>query len=98
MAQTQRFLNIFIPCFSGYGYECLINTPTRVPLDSNGTIIDHIMSNHISPSKAAVIEVPVTDHYPSFACIAISSNKEVSGCFKNDLNIASFISIIEQCD
>lgn len=95
---TNANVSEYISCFSGYGYECLITAPTRVPLHGNGTIIDHILSNLISPPEAAVIEVPVTDHYPIYASIGISNNNKISRCFKNILNTASFINIIEQCD
>lgn len=95
---TKANVSEYISCFSGYGYECLITAPTRVPLHGNGTIIDHILSNLISPPEAAVIEVPVTDHYPIYASIGISNNNKISRCFKNILNTASFINIIEQCD
>lgn len=82
---TNANVSEYISCFSGYGYECLITAPTRVPLHGNGTIIDHILSNLISPPEAAVIEVPVTDHYPIYASIGISNNNKISRCFKNIL-------------
>lgn len=51
-------------CFHGYGFESLLNPPTRCPNTDSGTLIDHALTNALLPPEAFIIQVDITDHFP----------------------------------
>lgn len=54
----------YLNCFNGYGFESLIDLPTRCPPDGPGTLIDHAFTNLLSPPDAFILRTDITDHYP----------------------------------
>lgn len=53
-------------CFSGYGFESLISSPTRCPISGAASLLDHAICNFSPSPSAGVIDVNITDHYPIF--------------------------------
>ena len=53
-------------CFHSFGYECLINVPTRSVSGGSITLIDHVLSNLLCPPDVGVLETDITDHFPVF--------------------------------
>lgn len=56
----------YTDCFSGFGFESLINVPTRCTPQGSRTLIDHALCNISPPPHSAVVDVDVTDHFPIF--------------------------------
>lgn len=54
----------YLGTVNSYGYECLINLPTRPTSNRNGSLIDHALSNLMTSPDAAILEIEITDHYP----------------------------------
>lgn len=52
----------YTSAFCSYGYQSLINTPTRVVDHSSHFLLDHIFSSHYSPVQAAlsIVILPIT--------------------------------------
>lgn len=48
----------------GYGYDCLIDAPTREDFSGSCTLIDHALSNLLDPPEAKVLHIDISDHYP----------------------------------
>lgn len=88
----------YINCFLGFGYESLVSIPTRCVFSSNGTIIDHILSNFIPQEDCGVFEFSPTDHYPIFFRINCHIKKQNKTFYKNVLNKEEFVSRINQAD
>lgn len=61
--------NEYKNCLNGHGFECIVAIPTRCVDNGQGTLIDHALSNLITPPSAGVLEVSITDHYPVFVRI-----------------------------
>lgn len=51
-------------CYQGYGFQSLVNIPTRCPHNYPGTVIDHALTNFFCTPEAYVIRTSITDHYP----------------------------------
>lgn len=67
----------YLNCFNGYGFESLIDLPTRCPPDGSGTLIDHAFTNLLSPPNAFILRTDITDHYPialRFHCLLPKRN------------------------
>lgn len=54
----------YLGTLNSYGYECLINLPTRPTSNRNGFLIDHALSNVMTSPDAAILEIEITDYYP----------------------------------
>lgn len=85
-------------CFLGFGYESLISIPTRCVLSTNGTIIDHILSNFIPQEDCGILEFSPTDHYPIFFRLDCHRKKQNRTFYKTVLNKEEFASQVLQAD
>lgn len=56
----------YTDCFTGFGFESLVECPTRVASHGTGTLIDHVLSNLASPPCVGVVDTDITDHFPIF--------------------------------
>lgn len=56
----------YIGLFSGFGYESLIEHPTRCTLLGCETLLDHALSNLSPAPESGVVCADITDHYPVF--------------------------------
>lgn len=52
--------------FNSFGFESLIKIPTRHVIGGGSTLIDHALSNLLTPPEAGVLNIDITDHYPVF--------------------------------
>lgn len=88
----------YIACFSGFGYESLIQHPTRCTFLGPETLLDHAISN-ISPAPASgVVSVDITDHYPIFLTFSAVAAKSLP-CFSTSVfNRDKFVEIVTSTD
>lgn len=56
-------VNEYSNCYQGHGLETLINIPTRCSDQGTSTLIDHALTNILTPPEAFVIRANITDHY-----------------------------------
>lgn len=64
----------YLSCFSSYGFQSLINVPTRAVDNAAVSLLDHILSNLDVPIQTGVVECDVTDHFPVFLQISKTNN------------------------
>lgn len=64
-------------CFVGHGLESLLQSPTRCMSPGPGTLIDHVLTNVISPQIAGVVNFDITDHYPIFLLVESHNQRNV---------------------
>lgn len=60
----------YTDCFSGYGLECLIPSPTRCSNERSHSLIDHVLTNINLPIAAGIINTDLTalSYFCSFRC------------------------------
>lgn len=88
----------YTSCFLGFGYESLISIPTRCVLSTNGTILDHILSNFIPQEDCGILEFSPTDHYPIFFRLDFHAKKQNRTFYKTVLNKEEFTIQVLQVD
>lgn len=88
----------YIGLFTGFGYESLIEHPTRCTLLGSETLLDHALSN-ISPApESGVVCAHITDHYPVFLIFNAAIAKPPP-CFSTSVfNRENFVQIISATD
>lgn len=64
MGDSVAHVNNYTNCFHGYGYESLIHASTRSSSANSGTLIDHALTNTLTPPVAFIIRAGITDHHP----------------------------------
>ena len=80
----------------------IITCPTRVT-DKGASLIDHVWTNILSETQSGVIEINVTDHYPTLSIFKYYKNNlndKIKIEFRdvNDCNVCKFKSILNETD
>ena len=88
----------FVDIMHSFHFYPLITIPTRVT-DLNTSLIDHIWTNILSDYSSGVIDIDITDHFPTFAIFnsfKCNIKEKVTIKFRDlsSTNIESFKSII----
>lgn len=85
-------------CYQGFGYESLITLPTRCIPGRSSTLIDHVLSNFLSPEHSGVLKVNITDHYPVFfSCKNFKHNRDLRFS-KSILNKEEYVNRVTNVD
>lgn len=85
-------------CFRGYGFESLLNQPTRCPNTDSGTLIDHALTNALIPPEAFIIQADITDHFPIALRFPCPSPQRKTHYTKSTFNKAKFIHLVSNSD
>lgn len=97
----------YTDCFSGLGFESLVDCPTRVAPHGTGTLIDHVLSNMASPPCVGVVDTDITDHFPIFLTfknithkrnISYSTSVFSSDSFVEAISTTDWVPVMSMCD
>lgn len=88
----------YLSTLNSYGYECLINIPTRPNCNSSGSLIDHALSNLLNPPVAVVLEIDITDHYPIVMCFNHDVKPHSTSFTRCILNKEKFVDAVGNID
>lgn len=95
---SQSFFQDYTNCYQGFGFESLINLPTRCNNLGHGTLIDHALSNLLSPPEAIIIRTNITDHYPVVLRFPPPMKTHRKQFTKSVFNKVQFLELISHCD
>lgn len=85
-------------CFTGFGYEQLLTLPTRCITGGSNTLIDHILSNHLSSNECGIIPLDITDHYAIFCRLSSALSRTKHSFRKALFDKVSFIDSMSSFD
>lgn len=88
----------YISGFCSYGYQSLINTPTRVVDHSSHSLLDHILSNRDFPIQAGTIDCDITDHFPVFFYVHKKAKSKTDSYKHTIFDRAKFLSDVSIID
>uniref|UniRef100_A0A224Z9S1 Tick transposon n=1 Tax=Rhipicephalus zambeziensis TaxID=60191 RepID=A0A224Z9S1_9ACAR len=95
---TSTIVVNYTSLLQSYGYESLINVPTRQVPNGAGTLIDHAFSNSLISPQVKVLDIDITDHYP----LVLRFNYKSRPCplphFKYVLDKESFTTAVANLD
>lgn len=66
----------YTDCFSGFGYEQLITSPTTCTLYGTETLLDHALTNITPAPNSGVIKTHISDHYLIFVIFNSSNSSD----------------------
>lgn len=81
-----------------FGFECLINIPTRHSSTGGSSLIDHALSNLLTPPLAGVLDIDITDHCPIFIKFNSTQPQRSFSFVKSILDKEKFVEAIAKVD
>lgn len=88
----------YTDCFSGFGYEQLITSPTRCTLYGRETLLDHALTNITPAPISGVIKTDISDHYPIFIIFNSSTSSDSTRYLAKVFDKSSFIEDMSNID
>lgn len=88
----------YTDCFTGYGFECLINCATRHPAQGSHSLIDHALCNLPNTPISGVVEANITDHYPIFIVLKADAPCHEASYSASVFNEEKFVEVIGDTD
>lgn len=93
---TDSSCSLYTNCLLGHGMESLLASPTRFAPLGSSTLIDHVLSNIISPQIAGVINFDITDHYPIFLLVECPNNTTPKKRSQQSFNKKRFVELVTE--
>lgn len=88
----------FTNCFNGFGFESLVNVPTRCVPHNMHSLLDTILSNVAFSPNVGVAEVNITDHYPVFCYFDLHNNSNKTNYVTAKLDMQAYTDEIARAD